>query len=84
MDRVQIKQQIMNVLRDNGVFMNDNESELNELMEIDSLTYVSVMVDLESALDVELDELTIAEQDVTYAVFIDKIADLVEQKLKEI
>ena len=84
MDRGEIKEQISGVLRDNGVFINDSETGLDELMEIDSLTYVSVMVDLESALGVELDELTIAEQEVTYAGFIDKIADLVEQKLKEI
>ena len=81
MYRSDIKQRIINVFRNNGVFINDNETAKNEIVDIDSLTYVSVMVDLESEFDTELDELVITDQDVTYVGFIDKIADLLEQKI---
>jgi len=81
MDRSEIKERIMKVFRNNGVFIKDDETAENEIMDIDSLTYVSVMVDMESEFDTELDEFVIAKQDVTYASFIDQLADLLEQKI---
>lgn len=81
MDRSEIKERIMKVFRNNGVFIKDDETAENEIMDIDSLTYVSVMVDMESEFDTELDEFVIAKQDVTYASFIDQLADLLEQEI---
>ncbi len=83
MDRNEIRQGILNVLNDNGISVKDEETLNSEIVKIDSLTYVSVMVDLETELGVELDELLIDDSEKTYAEFIDSIVDYVEKKLAE-
>ena len=83
MNRNEIRQGILNVLNDNGISVKDEEALNSEIVKIDSLTYVSVMVDLETELGVELDELLIDDSERTYAEFIDSIVDYVEKKLAE-
>ena len=81
MDKNEIRQTIINALNDNGICPQEADDLEKEIMKMDSLTYVSFMVDLESELGVEMDELLVEDLEKTYAEFIECITEYVEKKL---
>lgn len=74
-------EKIIEVLLQNGLDV--NVSNVNEEMVVDSLTFMSIVIDIEDLFDVEIPAEFLSNTFETYQAFIEQVKCLLEDKCRE-
>ena len=79
-NKTNIEERLNRIISENGNDIASNN--INEKLDIDSITFVSLIVEIENEFDIEIpDDYLLIEKLGTYSQFLDMIIDLLEKKI---
>ncbi|MBP3617467.1 MAG: hypothetical protein J6J38_05450 [Lachnospiraceae bacterium] len=85
MMKEEIQKKVLEIMNNNGIFIASLEDESEDKVDVDSLSYISIMVDMECEFDIAIPEKYFSSTPETYCEFVKMLCDIaIECKYPEL